>query len=905
MNWKNIIIGVGTAVVFSVFYILGVFGGLERQVYDFFLRFRADRNRLNEVVFLNVDDPAIAYNGVFPWPRSIMADSLLRLKEYGARAAIFDIEYIDKGPPGVDVIYLNSGLPADFERSFSEINSAAGDIFSAIRQGRLSRNNVDEIARGFHRLINEEKDNLFSRAQSVARDNDLYLFQASALFGRSWITLNLREDATDGEQAERRPMAQELFSYPITAAPHTNAGHFTDVLPPLPGLMYTAEGAGYTNVEVDNDGIRRRIRLAQNVQDYWYLQLAFSPLINYLGEPEIELNNRRLLMKGAKLPGGTIKDISIPLDGDAMMLLDWPKKDYAGSYEHLSFINFSLLEDIEAELEKYVRALGEAQINFFGQYDHSLLDLPFIIEEINLLFDGVRELKTAALETCSDSLFADYLSYRNKAHNHIRAILNMRINAKVNALIPAMTRAAPRNAEAILSEAEYIGTIYEYLRISMDNYEEVSSVIENAVKNKFCIMGRSDTGSTDIGSNPFHAKYINVGTHGVVLDMILSQVFITLIRAPWLILFTVALVSAFFIVSIKFSPVPRAALGLAATVLIIAASILVFRYSGIFFDPLLTVFAMITAIILREIISYADSEREKQFIRKAFSTYVSDEVVKEIISDPAKLQLGGTKRHMSAIFTDVQNFSTISEQLEPENLVSLLNRYLTLMSDAVLEEKGTIDKYEGDAIIAFFGAPIPAADHAIRACSSAIAIKRIEIDLNEKILKEKASPLPLFTRIGINTGSMVAGNMGTSKKMDYTIMGNAVNLASRLEGVNKQYGTWIIASDDTIRETEGRFLTRKLDMVRVVGISEPVRLHEVIETMENAAADKKKMVEIFHQALNLFEERKWKEAAAGFTEALSIENGDAPSTKYLERCNAYMINPPDADWDSVYNIMEK
>ena len=903
MNWKNILIGIGSALIFSLLYILGVFINLENQVYDFYLRFRADRNRINEVVFLNVDDPAIAHNGFFPWPRSITADGLLRLKEYGARAAIFDIEYIDKGPPGVDAIYLNNGLPADFDRSFSEINTAAGDIFSSIKYGRINRTDIDTYALGFHELISDEKESLFDRAQGVARDNDLYLIQASALFGRSWVTLNLRKDFLEGEQAERPPIAEERFSYPVSAEPGTDSGSFIDILPPLPGFAITAEGAGYTNVEVDGDGIRRRIRLAQNVKDHWYLQLAFSPLAHYLGSPEIEMNNRRLLIKGAKIPGGEAKDISIPLDGQARMMLDWPKEDYGDSYSHVSFADFSLLEDIEAEMDQYVRALGSAQIGFFGQFDQSLLEIPYVIGNLTELFDGVRDLKAAALENCSDAFFADYITYRNQSHDLIREILDMHPDLKVNALLPDLAEAFPGDMDQISNEAEYITTLAEYLKIDLDKYEELSGKIEDEVKDKFCILGRSDTGTTDIGANPFYGEYVNVGTHGVVLDMILSESFISLISTPVLVIFALVFVLLFFLVSVKIPPVPRAVCGLAAAALVIAGSSLLFRYTGIFFNPLLTAFSMITAVILREIISYAGSEREKQFIRKAFSTYVSDDVVKEIISDPSRLQLGGTKYHMSAIFTDIQGFSTIAEQLDPESLVSLLNRYLTFMSDAVLAEKGTIDKYEGDAIIAFFGAPMPISDHAIKACNTAIAMKRIEAELNKKIIEENISPSPLLTRIGVNTGSMVAGNMGTAKKMDYTIMGNAVNLAARLEGVNKQYGTWVIASDDTIRETDGRFLTRKLDRVRVVGIREPVRLHELIETMDNAAPQQKQMVEVFHHALDLFESRKWKEAMAGFRQSLPLESGGV-SARYIERCKNFIAKPPEA-WDGVYNITEK
>ena len=285
MNRKNILIALGTVIFFSLLYVMDVFGSLGDQVYDLFLRFRPDRERTADVVFLNVDDTAIAYNGIFPWPRSITADALLRLKEYGARMAILDIEYIDKGPRGVDDVYLNQGLPLDLSRSFSEINSAASDIFSALASGRLRPADMDEYVLTLHNLIRDEQGDLFTRVQRIARDNDQYLIQASALFGRSWVTLNLRSEALYGEQAERRFIAEERFSYPIAASGSAFKGKYIDILPVLPGFALAIKGAGFTNIEIDRDGIRRRIDLAQNIHDHWYLQLSLAPLINYLGNP--------------------------------------------------------------------------------------------------------------------------------------------------------------------------------------------------------------------------------------------------------------------------------------------------------------------------------------------------------------------------------------------------------------------------------------------------------------------------------------------------------------------------------------------------------------------------------------------------------------------------------------------
>jgi len=223
----------------------------------------------------------------------------------------------------------------------------------------------------------------------------------------------------------------------------------------------------------------------------------------------------------------------------------------------------------------------------------------------------------------------------------------------------------------------------------------------------------------------------------------------------------------------------------------------------------------------------------------------------------------------------------------------------------ILEQKGTIDKYEGDAIIAFFGAPLELPDHAIRACLAAVVMKRLEDDVNKYVMENGISPTPLLTRIGINSGDMVVGNMGTQKKMNYTIISNAVNLAARLEGVNKQYGTWILAAEHTVKETANLFLTRRLDRIRVVGINEPVQIYEILETMENASQELQQKIDLFHKAKDLFEERHWKPAEQGFYHILEQFPDDGPSSLYLNRCRQFISHEPLPDWDGVFNMNEK
>jgi adenylate cyclase len=356
------------------------------------------------------------------------------------------------------------------------------------------------------------------------------------------------------------------------------------------------------------------------------------------------------------------------------------------------------------------------------------------------------------------------------------------------------------------------------------------------------------------------------------------------------------------------------------------SSFLLFRFRGIFFGPLGPVLTITIAVIIREVIAYMGSEQEKQFIRSAFSRYLSPAVINQLISDPSLLKLGGDNREMTAVFTDIRSFSTISEALgSPVKLVELLNYYLTRMSDIILENGGTIDKYEGDAIIAFFGAPIHMPEHAILACRSAVQMHKTEPEINREalaqglitpqvmealfnkgILSDMNDPSPVFTRIGLNTGEMVVGNMGTSDKMNYTIMGNAVNLAARLEGVNKQYDTrGILISEYTRNKIGDEFLLRSLDRVRVVGVNTPLRLYEVIDLTAEAPADLKTRIALFHEGLDLFEQRDWTTSQTIFEDVLNLSPQDGPAKKYLNRCIQFRKEPPAADWDGVFSLTEK
>jgi class 3 adenylate cyclase/ActR/RegA family two-component response regulator len=277
-------------------------------------------------------------------------------------------------------------------------------------------------------------------------------------------------------------------------------------------------------------------------------------------------------------------------------------------------------------------------------------------------------------------------------------------------------------------------------------------------------------------------------------------------------------------------------------------------------------------------------------LKKLFSSYLSEEVAQEIIDDPSSLHLGGSRQNMTVVFTDIQKFTSIAEVLEPEKLVTLLNRYLTGMSDVLIEQKGVIDKYVGDAIMSFFGAPDIQTDHASRACASAILMKRREQEMNNLFIHEKIIPCSMYSRIGINSGDMVVGNMGSERKLCYTVMGNEVNIASRLEELNKQFGTWILISESTRSAAGEDFLCRRLGRVKVEGINKPVTVYELLNFTKDAGDDELRQVDMFHKALALFEKRDWAGAEAEFRNIFAL-NGGGAAQFYAERCARFRQSP--------------
>jgi len=296
-------------------------------------------------------------------------------------------------------------------------------------------------------------------------------------------------------------------------------------------------------------------------------------------------------------------------------------------------------------------------------------------------------------------------------------------------------------------------------------------------------------------------------------------------------------------------------------------------------------------------------QKEKAGIKKAFGVYVNPHVVEQIAKNPDALKLGGEMRDMTVMFSDVAGFTSISEKLTPQELVQLLNLYLTSMTDTIMKYDGTVDKYEGDAIMAFWGAPLIQPNHSKQACIAVLENRERLKELNVEL--EKKGMHKLAARCGLNSGPMNVGNMGSSQKFNYTVMGDAVNLASRLEGANKQYGTYLMISEMTYDQVKEDVEVRELDLLRVKGKKVPIKVFELLDMKGNLTDAQKKGRDIYNDALGLYRKRDFKKAMARFQKVQEILPEDGPSETYIGRSKDYIKSPPPEKWDRVFVMTTK
>jgi adenylate cyclase len=427
---------------------------------------------------------------------------------------------------------------------------------------------------------------------------------------------------------------------------------------------------------------------------------------------------------------------------------------------------------------------------------------------------------------------------------------------------------------------------------------ETPSVPPDDFKNAHVLFGFSAPGLYDLRPTPVSGVYPGVEISATMLDNLLADDFIRRVPPLPVVVITVIMVLLAGLATSRAS-------GFLPSVLVyiffICAPVVLclMAYRLGFWMPLVVQeTGVVVTLFTAGLIYYTTEGRQKMFIKNAFKQYLSPDVIEQIIEHPDRLKLGGERKMLSIFFSDIEGFTGISEGLDPEALTHLLNVYLTAMTDIIHEEGGTVDKYEGDAIIAFWNAPLTQPDHAVRCVRAALRCQAKLDEMRPSFRESLGKDLKM--RIGVNTGYAVVGNMGSHSRFDYTMIGDAVNLASRLEGINKQFGTYTLISQTTKEGMADAFPTREVSRVAVVGRKEPVVVYEPVLS-EDMNEQKQKTLAIFSKALNLFYRGDFDHARTVFA---GITEYDPVARTYVDKCEELLASPP-KDWQGVWVVTTK
>ncbi len=793
----------------------------ELTTFDFLFRQKRDIKVSPEILLLDIDDESLKSVGRWPWPRDKIALGLETLKEFSPRQVVFDVEFTEKSPDLVDPEVMELQL----EQYIQEDAQYFTEHFS-----QFLTQKEKAINPYFQFLLGKLKEAIQRSIQQS--DKDKKLGQAISSLNNVYLTLK-GEDQTRDESTLKNQLLwfdriyKGIDPLKLVVSYQTQFPEYQMLTVPVGPIHNGSRGFGFTNVDLDQDHILRKIPLFIRYKNQLFPELAFRPLLDYLHLTAKDIdfsNNRYILLKNATLPNNTKRDIRIPITDKGEIVINWVNTKWEKSFEHLNW---------------------ETIINY-----------------------QIRKRQIKILTENPDSEKAQKIQ-----ENVLKGIKSE------NTKNPSQTA-----LDVLIEDKNFMG-------------EQIKKV-----KGKICFVGLTASGTTDIGALPVDPKAPKVLARANIFNTILQRDFLYPLTKweNFIILLLLTLVFGLIVIRLKVVAIPILGIGIIVAYLFLS---LLALSNGIIVETVSVINALMMNTIAITTYKYRSSDIEKKVIKSAFQQYLAPKVIQELLNDPSKLTLGGDRREITAFFSDIAGFSTISEKLSPDELVQLLNDYLTEMCDIIVRYEGTVDKFEGDAIIAFWGAPVDQKDHARRACFASIDMQVRLIELRKQWRSQGRDEL--FVRIGVNSGPAVVGNMGSKSRMDYTMMGDSVNLASRLEGANKFYSTYTMISEDTYRLVEGDVDCRQLDKVRVVGKKEAVIVYELLNRKGRTKGPLTDAVELYHKGLECYKQQQFSEAVNHFHSVLDLIPDDGPSTNYIDRCNQYLISPPPMDWDGVHELTSK
>ena len=872
----------------------------------------------SDVATIDIDDVTLMEEGRWQdWTRDKHARMVDIIRQGGGAMLGFDVYFTEESE---QLMHRD-----DLIRAMS-IAESQQDILEAFRDFDL------ELAESAEKAGNVFWGATFELEEGEEEEEEREPADAGA-FDQAWGNLELMIEKNLSIRAEKTAIGSTLRAQSPQAIP-------------IPILIDAGRGVGFAQVRRETDGVVRKYPTLLSCdypqgdnsgQTYLFPAMGLAMACDYLQVPLKNLKlhpGEYLELPNAFMPDGSKRDLRIPINEKGEMLINWAG-DYKDAFNHFPYAalirltKVRNLKDIKAYIAGFEESMFERPAELMGLVQQAFPDIEDSRTYTVYLYGAhwyEQLISSGKANEFDPSIFEKFFGlspddnpgmYEDQKDVFENVHLNHAMLELLSEKPAATAKEASEKLGVSLEEAEKSRTVINRLIEAggptiADRPLYFLAPVEvegkalwlDDLKGGVFFYGLTATGTHDLNPMPFSPRYPMVGAIANVFNTIVTDQFITPMPSSWRFpLFLAVGIFAGYILS------TRTSIRGSLFTLLFLTFYLLFAY-WLFADRRMWIDVVgPTGIILfsdAAIVWYKfnTAEKKRKFIRGAFEQYLNPAVVEELAKNPDMLELGGKTMELTAFFSDVASFTTISEKLNEQELVELLNEYLTEMTDIVLKEFGNLDKYEGDAIMAFYGAPIPFPDHAARACYTALEMQEKLAELREK-WKTEGRP-ELTARIGINTGPMVVGNMGSRTRMDYTIMGDAVNLASRLEGVNKQYSTDIMISEFTLEHCGSDFITREIDLIRVKGKSEPVRIYEVLSRAKDALSDDmKSVIGHYSSGLEAYREKKWETGIQEFQRAIDIRADDGPSLTYLRRCREYLQTPPPDDWGGVHVMTTK
>ncbi len=883
---------------------------LELQVLDLRFRLFSTAPPNDDIVHVDIDDRSLGQMGRWPWPRRQQAGIVEMLQQCGARAVVLDIIMPEpqevRYESAADEIYtpadselVGSGIPV---RVFDDAELAAAlekypniclpmhiDFATQVALNTGEARIEAEVAQVLSRKPNASLEAVRKQVMPHLGDEteSPELFRAYLRYRAlmSLFRFAVRpEAATDYRPADGR------------------------LIPPLVLFAGAIQNTGFVTFQPDVDGVVRRIPLLASSEGRLWPQFALAVAAEEFARRSGKGTQITADASSVTVRCGEELARRIPVDEQGFMLINWttPKPGQERGPIHISAAGIG----------------GILQLNKDQAAIHSLTRLYQLALAKKL---GQREI--LALFAQADELYQQQVAYQVRRQRRLlfrpgqplppipqeligaQKKVEAQIDTRATELFDDFYLQGASEAQKadVLQLRRKLSELPQKARTKAAQIEQLMTRLRKMVAGKICLIGSTATGAADFVPTPISNRAPGVVVHANILNTILQGSFVH--RAGPIPNVVVILLGG-VIVSLLTATRPVFWAG-PATILIAAGyaaanAAIVFGTFSVWLGVIAPLFAMGGAFVIVTAYRQLTEERAKRRIRNLFAHALSPALVDRLIDDPSVAKLGGERRVLTFLFSDLQGFTPMAESLGEQQTVHLLNHYFDHMTEVIQNRcGGYLNKFLGDGLFVFFGAPVFQEDHAARAIRAALQCQA-EVDrLNEEIAGQYVPPVKLTCRVGLATGEVMVGNCGSSQRMDYTAIGDAVNLASRLESANKFFGTRILVSQKTWEGRDEEIVARPLGLVRVVGKTESVAVWNVLAMAEHADAELRKACKGFARAMELFTDRNFAAAAELFEALAAARADDKPAKLYLSLCQQYLTVPPGPDWDGTLELTEK